>query len=137
MAEWMEPKTDWQENDRFFATDYNRIKNNIYYLWEKACEVFPRFSIQDMGGDINEESSRWDVSKFNAFEANLDTISTHTFPQDIGMRQTFYINAVFIKWDELNRIESMSLKIKGLIEAAAESRFRLAFRLGSPRNLQF
>lgn len=137
MAEWIEPKTDWRETDKFLAEDYNRIKNNIYYLWEKACEAFPRFSIQDMGEDMEEESIWWDVFKFNAFEENLESINFHTFFQDIGMRQTFYVNGVFIKWDELNRIESMSLKMKKVIEAAEDSRFRLAFRLGLPRSLQF
>lgn len=34
-------KTDWTDKDRFELEDYNRIKNNIYYLLGKGvCVVF-------------------------------------------------------------------------------------------------
>ncbi len=52
------------------------------------------------------------------------------------MRQTFYANGAFIKWDELNRIENAAIKIKKIIDAKEESVQRLPFRLGAPRDFQ-
>ena len=136
MEEWQTPKTNWSESDRFEIEDYNRIKNNIYYLWEKACEVFPKFKIQNMGRDIESEKEDFNAIYFNAFEANIDILNQNTYLQNFGMRQTFYVNGVFIKWDELNRIEDASIKIKKIIEFRKRSANRLPFRLGEPRSLR-
>ena len=136
MHEWKTPKTNWTKNDRFEIEDYNRIKNNIYYLWEKACEVFPKFQIQNMGTDMESEEEDFNVAFFNAFESNIDILNQSTYIQNFGMRQTFYINGVFIKWDELNRIEGAFLKIREIIEAKKMSLGRIPFRLGSPINLK-
>lgn len=131
MAEWITPKTDWKKDDRFEKEDYNRIKNNIYYLWEKACMYFPEFDIEDMGRDIVSETSDFNVQYFNAFEVNIDILNQNTYIQNLGTRQKFYVNGVFIKWNELNRIENASMKIKKIIEFRKRSANRLPFRLGS------
>lgn len=136
MGKWIEPKTNWTENDRFEFEDYNRIKNNIYYLWEKGCNVFPYFSIKNMGGDMSSEEEDFNVNYFNSFEENIDILNQNTFAQNLGMKQTFYINGVFIKWDELNRIEGACLKIKKNIEAKEKSSHKLPFWLGGPRDLR-
>lgn len=133
---WQTPKTGWTENDRFELEDYNRIKNNIYFLWEKGKTIFPNFSIKDMGKDILSEDEDFNVRYFNAFEENIDILNQNTFIQNLGVKQTFYINGIFIKWDELNRIENASLKIKKIIEAKEKSERRISFRLGSYRNLR-
>ncbi len=51
-------KTNWTINDRFNYVDYNRIKNNLTYLYELAQEVYKQFSIVDMGADI-EDYTGW------------------------------------------------------------------------------
>lgn len=38
-VDWIKPKTNWVSTDRMNLEDYNRIKNNITYLKEKANEV--------------------------------------------------------------------------------------------------
>lgn len=136
MAEWITPKTDWTAEDRFEKEDYNRIKNNIYYLWERAGTLFPGFQIEAMGNDITSEGEDFNVEYFNAFEKNIDVLNWNTFVQNLGTRQTFYANGVFIKWDELNRIENAAVKIKRVIDARERSAHRLPFRLGAPRDLQ-
>lgn len=136
MAIWKEPKINWTENDRFEIEDYNRIKNNIYYLWEKAQIFFNNFEIKEMGSDIESETEDFNVVYFNAFEENIDILNGSTFVQNLGTKQTFYENGVFIKWDELNRIENATIKIKKIIEAREKSAYRLPFRLGSPRDFR-
>lgn len=136
MAVWKTPKTDWTEKDRFELEDYNRIKNNIYYLWERACVLFSEFGIEDMGNDITSEAEDFHVAYFNAFERNIDILNQKTYAQNLGIRQTFYANGVFIKWDELNRIENAAVKIKRIIDAKEKSAHRLPFRLGAPRDFR-
>ncbi len=136
MAVWKTPKTDWAEHDRFELEDYNRIKNNIYYLWERACVLFSNFRIEAMGDDITSEAEDFNVAYFNAFERNIEILSQNTYAQNLGMRQTFYANGAFIKWDELNRIENAAIKIKKIIESRERSAYRLPFRLGAPRDFQ-
>ena len=136
MAVWKTPKTDWTDKDRFELEDYNRIKNNIYYLWERACVLFSDFAIEAMGSDITSEAEDFNVAYFNAFERNIDILNQKTYAQNLGIRQTFYANGVFIKWDELNRIENAAVKIKRIIDAKEKSAHRLPFRLGAPRDLR-
>lgn len=128
---WREPKTDWKPTDRFNFVDYNRIKNNLLYLHQFANSLWVEFKIKDMGKDILEYTSYWDVDIFNAFEDNLEKINQHIFTQDFGITQHFYENAPFIKWDELNRIESAFISIKDLLERHKASLRRLPFRLGN------
>lgn len=82
MAEWQTPKTDWMATDRFNIEDYNRIKNNLLYVWEQAQLIWGGFEIADMGEDITSYSAYWDVDVFNAFESNIDTINEHMLSQD-------------------------------------------------------
>lgn len=136
--EWIQPKTDWSSSpeERFNIEDYNRIKNNLKYLHEKAMELYGEFSIQDMGSDIEAYTAFWDSDNFNSFEKNLDTINKNTFARNIGSMQTFYPNGVFIKWSELNRIESAMLRIRNTLIAQKESKNRLSFRLGAFRKMK-
>ena len=56
---WITPKTDWYGEvvdgvyvgDRFNASDYNRIKNNLSYLRELAVQMYKEFSIHSIGAD--------------------------------------------------------------------------------------
>lgn len=136
--EWIQPKTDWSPSaeERFNIEDYNRIKNNLNYLHEKAMELYGEFSIQDMGSDIEIYTAFWNPDDFNTFEKNLDTINKNTFTRNIGSAQTFYPNGIFIKWDELNRIESAMVRIRNTLIAQKESKNRLSFRLGAFRKIK-
>ena len=138
--EWQEPKTDWLPEDRFNITDYNRIKNNLIYIWEQAALIWGDFQIEDMGRDLTPEDAdnaiRWDVDVFNAFEINVDIINEHMLSQDYGNRQSFYDNGPFIKWPELNRIEYAILRMKRIVDGRKASLVRLSFRFGAPNGLK-
>lgn len=130
VTKWQEPKVNWTANDRFNFVDYNRIKNNLQYLHERAVELYKQFSIADMGEDILSYTAYWDVDIFNLFEKNLETINKNAYTQDFGVSQTFYPNGKFIQWDELNRIENAILSMKTMLDNQAAGLHRLPFRLG-------
>lgn len=128
---WHTPKTNWKPTDRFNIEDYDRIKNNLAYLHEKAVELWKNFDIYDMGEDIKSYAAYWLVSVFNMFEKNLEIINQNIFTKDYGISQTFYENGPFIKWDELNRIESAILSMNILLQQQESILRRIPFRLGA------
>lgn len=133
---WHTPKTNWKATDRFNYVDYNRIKNNLTYLYELAQEVYKQFSIVDMGADIEDYTGWFTAAAFNAFESNLETINKNIFTQDYGVSQRFFDNGQFIKWDELNRIESATLQMNDLLERQKATLRKLPFRLGAFREVR-
>jgi hypothetical protein len=133
---WIEPKTDWTSQDTFNFSDYNRIKNNIAYLRERAVKLVKPFEIQDMGNDMTSYAELFDASKFNTIEQNLETINNNAYLKDYGTKQTFYDNGVFIAYAELNRIESATLDIYNMLGRQEIGLRRLAFRLGAGREVR-
>lgn len=134
-VEWTEPKINWISTDRFNIADYNRIKNNIQWLCEKANKLNKSFSYADMGNNVATTDSYWKVECFNAFEQNLETINKNIFTKDYGVSQCFFENGPFIKWDELNRIESACLSMKDILERQEAGLSRLALRLGNKKGI--
>ena len=135
-VEWKTPKTDWTSSSRFNLSDYNRIKNNLQWLYNKVCELYKKFSIVDMGEDIESYGENWNVAFFNAWEQNLDTINANMFVQDYGKRRTFFANGPFIPAEDLNRIESATLKMKEILERQEAGLRRIPFRLGTFREVR-
>ena len=83
-----------------------------------------------MGEDITSYLAYWDVQFFNAIGKNLDIISENAYGLNYGIRQIFYENGAFIKWDELNRIESATVDINNMIDRQEGIGRRLSFVLG-------
>lgn len=127
---FLEPKTDWKPTDRFNYEDYNRIKNNLEYLHTVASMRIKPFEIENMGEDITDYSANWNVNVFNAFENNLHTINENVINANIGTKQTFYENGVFISYFELNRIESALVQINATLENVSAGIRRIPFTLG-------
>ncbi len=147
VTKWKTPKVNWKPTDRFNYYDYNRIKRNLEYLHEMAVSLYKQFSIFDMGEDMDAGladgiyvSSPYELlfhaDQFNLFEKNLETINKNVLVQDFGESQTFYPNGVFIQWDELNRIESAILKIRGILDSQKAGLRRLSFRLGDMKGVK-
>lgn len=130
-AQWINPKTDWKETDRFNITDYNRIKNNISYLHEWAVRMYPYFLIVEMGEDKEGYTSYFFADEFNLLEENLEAVNNHIFTGEYGEPQTFYDNGRFIDWNECNRIETAILQMYKILERQQAGLPRLAFRLGN------
>lgn len=127
---WTIPKTYWKISDRFNIADYNRIKNNLAYLHEKAVELYTSFEVQDMGSDKTSYADFFYADEINTMENNLDTIASNTFGKDYGTKKTFADNGAFIDYNELNRIESASLDLYNQLSGQYEGRRMLTFMLG-------
>lgn len=136
VSKWKPPKTNWTVNDRFNFEDYNRIKNNFEYLYEEAFQLWKPFEIEDMGNDIFDYVTAWKVKYFNAWEKNLDTINNIILTQDYGFAQTFFENGQFIRWNELNRIESAMLSMKDILDRQKLGLRKLSVRLGDFKGIK-
>lgn len=132
---WTEPKTNWMSTDRFNIQDYNRIKGNLEYLHRKATEITKIFDILDMGDDKDSYADYFYASEFNLFERNLEIINQNILSQDYGVSQVFFENGPFIRWEELNRIESATLSMMEIINLQAAGLRRLSFRLGNMKGV--
>lgn len=133
--EWKTPKTYWKNTDRFNIVDFNRIKNNLRFLHQKACKLYRNFDIENMGDEVTSYESYWNVAFFNAFETNVDVINNTIYTKDYGISQSFFENGPFIKWDELNRIESACLEMKDILDRQESGLQRLSFRLGGMKGV--
>lgn len=136
VSKWSTPKVNWKPTDRFKYIDYNRIKNNLEYLHEKAVELYKQFGVQDMGEDYTSYKQYFYADQFNLFEKNLEIINNNVFIQNFGQSQTFYPNGVFIDYEELNRIENAILSIKTILDNQEAGLKRLPFRLGAFREVR-
>ena len=130
---WIEPKTNWTTSTRFNIEDYNRIKNNLSYLYNTSLLLIGLFEIEDMGEDLTvdlDEDKTWDVNVFNSFENNLHIISDKIIDKDIGAKKTFYENGLFPDYNELNRIESAILMNKNALDNLSAGLRRIPFKFG-------
>lgn len=133
---WTEPKTEWKSDDRFNISDYNRIKGNIEYLHSLAQELYRYFSIPELGEDKLDYADYFYAREFNNMEDGLEKINQIIYSQDIGEKQIFVDNGVFIDWKELNRLESASLKMYELLNTQKALLPRMNFRLGNVKGVR-
>ena len=130
VIKWHPPKVNWKITDRFNIQDYNRIKNNLEYLNERASKLYAQFIIEEMGPDKETYRSYYYAYEFNRFERNLEVINKHILTQDYGVSQKFYDNGHFIDYRELNRLEGAILEMNILLDNLEAGLARLSFRLG-------
>lgn len=135
MAEWIEPKTDWVENDYFNASDYNRIIGNIAYL--KACldGLFLNLTNVSLGEEKTYLSLIY-AREMNGIEQSLEKLNSETYRFDIGETQTYRANKPTPLWSEFNRIESAMLLLYNTMVTHKEALPRLAFKLGSQKGIR-
>lgn len=131
---WNEPKTNWKSGDVFECFDYNRIKNNIYYLKEQAeLLCAPVVNFEDMGAD-KTYTDYYYADEFNKFEQNIEKINAVVYLQDIGTTQRFFDNGAFISADEMNRLESACVAIKDVLDRIDKR--RIPFKLGAYKDIR-
>lgn len=136
MAKWITPKTDWSANDRFNIDDFNRIKNNIDIAVGVVGSTYGNIDYVDMGADIEAYTDIFNYESFNAIEENVKSITSY-IPNYSGIKQTFYPNGAFIKYNELNRIESAVKHFESDIEGWVNARMRIPMVLGRDRRTGF
>ena len=109
MSSWIPPKTNWTPEDYFNVSDWDRIRGNLEYLRDMACNFFVHFSVSPT---LNKNVESWVYANdLNTLEENLDTINRNTLLLLIGDRKTFVPGGHCIDYTELNRIELGSLAL--------------------------
>ena len=83
-----------------------------------------------MGADKTYQDYSFYADEINRFEENLELLCEGPYPFQIGEKTLYADNTPFIKWDELNRIESACLLLSLNMRAGIESRPTLEFTLG-------
>lgn len=135
---WATPKTDWygttDENgvysgDRFNATDFNRIKNNLAYLRDLAITMYAEFSIVSLGSD-RTTSSYFYADEINQLEQNLVTINANTLKRSYGSAPTYSANGKTMNYQELNRLESAILDLYDRLTNQHDGRRTLTWNFG-------
>ena len=112
---WTEPKTDWVITDSFNFEDYNRIKNNIAYLYEMALDLYSSVQLEDMGSDKIGYNEFPYAEEFNRLENNLELLRNSTFIFNNEEKKTWYANEKTPDFEDFNRIERICLDYyKGL-----------------------
>ena len=136
VASWIAPKVNWVSTDRFGIKDFNRIRNNIIALQELIEPDFGVLELVSMGEELTEYTGRWQVEHFNAFEKNLEIFNQYLPLDNFGTSQSFYYNGMFIKYDELNRIENLLLRFMNYATKRKVGVRKLPFRLGTFREVR-
>ena len=135
---WTTPKTDWHggldaeglyEGDRFNATDFNRIKNNLAYLRDLAITLYEEFSIVSLGND-RTPADYFYADEINQLEANLVTINQNTINRSYGTAPTYVENGNTMDYTELNRLESATLDLYNRLTNQSEGRGMFTWNFG-------
>ena len=134
---WQTPKTNWKVEfdntgeyigDYFEASDYQRIKGNLEYLFDLSDSIgahVTRVAIPN----ITTESFGM-ASAINALERSLDALVDASYDPGIPDRKTWYGNSAAPLASDLNRIESSCLMLNNSLTAWKNAIPRLAFVLG-------
>lgn len=135
--EWIEAKTDWTANDYINAADFNRIRNNILYLKEVATGYFRPF---DFSEAITREQGFEDwayAETWNNLENALDEFIKKTYQlSNLGVKKIYSVYDPYIDYQELNRIESASLRYKEFFDVQSNIVQKLSFELGNYGGIQ-
>lgn len=135
---WETPKTDWYGStdadgvytgDRFNATDFNRIKNNLSYLRELAIKLYKEFSIVSLGADRTPKDYFY-ADEINQLEENLNTLNTNTLKMSYGSAPVYNDNGNTMDFDELNRLEGAILDLHDRLTNESEGRRMFTWNFG-------
>ena len=135
---WEMPKTDWYGStdadgiytgDRFNATDFNRIKNNLAFLRDLAIKLYDEFSIVSLGADRTPIHFFY-ADEINQLEQNLNTINSNTLKMPYGSAPTYNENGYTMDFVELNRLESATLDLYDRLNNESEGRRMFVWNFG-------
>lgn len=135
---WETPKIDWHGStdsegiytgDRFNATDFNRIKNNLDYLRELAIKMYDEFSIVSLGSDRTPVDYFY-ADEINQLEENLNTVNNNSLKRSYGTAPTYADNGNTMDFVELNRLESAILDLYDRLTNEQEGRRMFTWNFG-------
>ncbi len=134
---WTTPKTDWQGStdnnvyigDRFNASDFNRIKNNLEHLRGMAIKLYEEFQIHSLGQDRTPKDYFY-ADEINRLEENLNTINNKTLHKSYGNPPTYVDNGNVMDFKELNRLEGAILDLYNNLSNQYQGRRKFVWNFG-------
>lgn len=135
---WETPKTDWHYEldseglyvgDRFNATDFNRIKNNLEYLRELTIKMYDDFTIYALGTDRTPMDYFY-ADEINQLEENLNTVNQRSIKGAYGSAPSYTANGNIMDFAELNRLEGAILDLYDKLSNQNNGRRTFTWNLG-------
>lgn len=143
---WVTPKTNWVRLDKFNVDpDWNRIKGNMEYVQAQARPLFgditfapiPNFNLTVPSVNNADSIAKTGnpafptVSIYNTIENALQTLMDETYDLLEFLESIPRVpNGRVWDFEDLNRIESMQLRLKELLDRTAAQRQGIPFKLG-------
>ena len=135
---WETPKTDWHYEldseglyvgDRFNASDFNRIKNNLEYLRGLAIKMYDDFTIHALGADRTPKDYFY-ADEINQLEENLNTINSNSIKGAYGFAPSYTANGNIMDFAELNRLEGAILDLYDKLSNQNDGRRTFTWNFG-------
>ena len=135
---WETPNTDWPgfteaygnySGDRFNASDFNRIKNNIEHLRAMGNRLYREFPIVSLGDD-RTPADYFYADEINQLEENFKTVNNNTQKRSYGTAPKYMDNGSTMTFTELNRLEGAILDLYNRLNHQAENRRMLVLNFG-------
>lgn len=136
MMAWIDPKTDWkgpggnEPGDEYnLDPDYNRQTENLRVLYEEAKPVAGVWPLETMRAYTTANLPYAD--ELNRVEGNYDALCRRIHPTGIyPNRRVLEDEGPQWDHDDFNRIESVTLELRGIIPRSLGSASTLDFTIG-------
>ena len=135
---WEKPKTNWYgqtdqngkyTGDRFNASDFNRIKNNIQHLRDISIILYGTFNITSLGGDRTPVDYFY-ADEINQLWKNLNTINEKTFKINYTDIPLYADEKRTMHYKELNKLEESIFDMYNLLKNQYYSRRKFKWNFG-------
>ena len=136
---WKKPKTNWHgetdpngkyTGDRFNASDFNRIKNNIQHLRDIAIILYNTFDITSLGRDRTPVDYFY-ADEINQLWKNLNTINEKTFKINYTDIPLYEDEKRTMHYRELNKLEEAIMELYNLLKNQYYSRRKFKWSFGT------
>lgn len=134
---WIQPKTNWKKDDSINIEDFNRIRNNLLYLYEKSKIFYKDYNLSKKLVEEVTYSSYAYTEKWNFLEFTSNDIYNNTYKlNDVGSMKEFIIYQNYIDYNELNRLEKLCIKYYDLLKGQEDTIEKLSFTLGNYKGVK-
>lgn len=131
------PKINWLKDDYINIEDFNRIRKNVLYLYNRSKKFYNDYDLtKKLVDEVNYSSYAYsDVWNFLEFTSNDIYNNTYKI-KDVGSMREFVPYQNYIDSVELNRLESLCLKYYQLLKGQQTAIEKLSFTLGDYRGIK-
>lgn len=123
-------------SDFINVTDYNRIKDNLLYLYDVSKQFYEDYSLTDVPPNVSYDTYAY-AEIWNSLENTLQDIVDNTYRlPTIGNRKIFTAYDPYIDYTELNRLERACLLYYQMFKGLEETVPYIPFTLGDYRGIK-